>query len=293
MSRFYFGGSDTSSDVDDDDNLPYPTPLPRSSFLTPDFSPVTYLSTLHNRHQTLEDLRSELRSRSRDLSKELLDLLNTNYQDFLSLGVSLHGGEEKVDEVKVGLLGFQKELQKVKEMVSKREREMRGLLAERRAVTKQIWLGRNLLELDGRLEDIEARLMVDGTKVRDEDGEEDDWDVSDTDDEEDDDEDDIQGNDGAGGATFMSLSRLQKLVRDYLYIKYLASAVGADHPYVLAQKSRIASVHDTLLLDLSAALKQTIVVGSVGKDRLVKMMGLYREMDEANEAIRVLRASKR
>lgn len=282
-----FGGSDTSSDLEDD-NLPYPTPLPRSSFLTPDFSPVTYLSTLHNRHQTLEDLRSELRSRSQELSKELLDLLNANYQDFLSLGVSLRGGEEKVEEVKVGLLGFKKELENVKEVVSKREREVRDLLAERRALRKQIWLGRNLLELDGRLEDIEARLMV-GTKTRNGDGDEDDWDISETDDE--DSEEDIQGNDGAG-TRFMSMNRLQKLVRDYLYIKRLGSAVASDHPYVRAQKPRISQVHDTLLLDLNVALKQAMSSGPLGKDRLIKMMGLYRDMDEANEAIRILRGIK-
>jgi hypothetical protein len=49
-----------------------------------------------------------LRSRSQLLNKELLDLVNSNYQDFLNLGNSLHGGEEKVEEVRIGLLGFRK-----------------------------------------------------------------------------------------------------------------------------------------------------------------------------------------
>lgn len=249
---------------------------------------MTYLSTLHNRHQTLEDLRSELRSRSQDLSKELLDLLNTNYHDFLSLGASLHGGEEKIEEVKVGLLGFKKELENVKEVVSRRETEMRDLLSQRRALRKQIWLGRNLLDLDGRLEDIEARLMV-GAKIRNGDGDEDDWDISDTDE---DSEEDVEGSD-VSGTRFMSMNRLQKLIRDYLYIKHLSSAVGTDHPYVLAQRSRMSQAHDTLVLDLNTALKQTMSSGPLGKDRLVKLMGLYRDMDEANEAIRILRGNKR
>ncbi len=102
MSRFYFSGDSASiSSADDQDNLPYPEALPRSDFLAPEFDAATYLSTLSGRHQTLEDLRSDLRERSQALSKELLDLVNTNYEQFLSLGSDLRGGEEKVEDVRV------------------------------------------------------------------------------------------------------------------------------------------------------------------------------------------------
>ena len=105
MSKFYFGGGSGDVSSDDEDNLPYPEALPRSDFLAPTFDAPTYLSTLSDRHQTLEDLRSDLRERSQGLSKELLDLVNTNYEQFLSLGSDLKGGEEKVEDVRVGLLG--------------------------------------------------------------------------------------------------------------------------------------------------------------------------------------------
>ncbi|KAG4441728.1 hypothetical protein IFR05_002807, partial [Cadophora sp. M221] len=99
MSKFYFSGTSGSvSSDDEEDNLPYPEALPRSDFLAPTFSAPAYLSTLSERHQTLEDLRSDLRERSQALSKELLDLVNTNYEQFLSLGSDLKGGEEKVED---------------------------------------------------------------------------------------------------------------------------------------------------------------------------------------------------
>ncbi|KAI2476566.1 COG2 multi-domain protein [Pyrenophora tritici-repentis] len=143
MSGFQLGDDSrsASSDEDDEDNLstlPFATPLRRSDFLVPDFSPSEYLSTLRNRHQTLEDLRAELRSRSQLLSKELLDLVNSNYQDFLNLGNSLHGGEEKVEEVRVGLLGFRKEVDGLMEVVGSREEEVKELLDERRDVRRKI-----------------------------------------------------------------------------------------------------------------------------------------------------------
>jgi hypothetical protein len=100
----YNNDDGTYADVDDDDEddaaaldtLLYPTPLPRADFLAPHFDPVEYLAALPNRHQTLEDLRAELRARSQQLSAELLDFVHAHQHDFLalgSLGARLHGPE--------------------------------------------------------------------------------------------------------------------------------------------------------------------------------------------------------
>ena len=156
MSKFYFGGGSGSiSSEDDEDNLPYPEALPRSDFLSADFDAPTYLSTLSDRHQTLEDLRSDLRERSQALSKELLDLVNTNYEQFLSLGSDLKGGEEKVEDVRVGLLGFKRGVEDIRAKVRERKVEVASLLSEKRGVGREIALGRGLLELDARLEGVE------------------------------------------------------------------------------------------------------------------------------------------
>ncbi|KAI7597069.1 hypothetical protein KC319_g23288, partial [Hortaea werneckii] len=100
-----------TSDISDDDDLstlPLPQALSRTEFLAPNFNPHSYLTSLNprSRHQTLEDLRTDLRQRSQQLNQELLDLVNSNYESFLDLGQSLRGGEEKVEGVRVGGLGF-------------------------------------------------------------------------------------------------------------------------------------------------------------------------------------------
>lgn len=83
----------SSTSDDGDAPLPFPTALPRSDFLAADFQPAEYLSSLPQRHQTLEDLRAELRERSSAISAELLELVNNNYTAFLSLGDDLRGGD--------------------------------------------------------------------------------------------------------------------------------------------------------------------------------------------------------
>ncbi|KAJ9664448.1 hypothetical protein H2201_005196 [Coniosporium apollinis] len=285
MSKFYLNDTPGSTSSSSSLDLPYPAPLPRSDFLSPDFSPSTYLSTLRNRHQTLEDLRAELRSRSQLLSRELLDLVNAHYSDFLSLGSSLTGGDEKVEEVRVGLLGFRKEVDVLKRRVEERRGGVEGLVRERMGVRRQVAVGRALLEVNTRLEELEEGLMVESAgranKVRDG---QDAADVSDSEELSDEDEEDE-----AGGAAFMSLLKLQRHTQQYTVIQQLAEHIGLDHPFLVAQKSRMTRVRSALLLDLSAALKQAYAAGEAGQRRVMNIMAMYRDMDEAREAIAILK----
>lgn len=286
MSKFYFGGGSESYSSDDEDNLPYPEALPRSDFLSKDFDAPTYLSTLADRHQTLEDLRTDLRERSQALSQELLDLVNTNYEQFLSLGSDLKGGEDKVEDVRVGLLGFKRGVEDVRSKVRERKCEVETLLVEKKGISKEIAFGRKLLELDSRLEDLEDRLMVSslgrGTNGEDEDS----WSESE---DEDDEEDELTVAGVIGGT---SIRKLRQLVLDYRHVDYLLNNIGREHPFVVAQDSRITRVRNTILLDLNTATKQAATMGEDGKTRLIKMLSIYREFDAGADAVKLLRDLK-
>ncbi|KAG9686540.1 hypothetical protein KCU95_g11268, partial [Aureobasidium melanogenum] len=273
---------DTYSDSDDDDKtpLPFPQALPRSDFLTPNFTPEAYLSTLHNRHQTLEDLRSDLRQRSQSISTELLDLVNANYEEFLSLGLRLKGGEEKIEEVRVGVLGFGREVSSVRDLVASRTQEVGSLLEEKKRIKKDVMVGRRLLEIEERLEDLEARLMVEpnnslsanNPSAND----------LDSDDEDDEDED-------GDTATSTTLSRLRKHAQAYLLLTHLTQKVH-DHPFVVAQQSRLMRLRNTLLLDLRTALKQAQTAG-VGGKQLLDFLVIYRELGETEEGVGALKGA--
>ncbi len=284
MSRFYFDGDSGSiSSADDEDNLPYPEALPRSDFLAPDFDAPTYLSTLSERHQTLEDLRSDLRERSQALSKELLDLVNVNYEQFLNLGSDLRGGEEMVEDVRMGLLGFKRGVEEVRSKVWERGSEVDRLLEEKTRVSKQINIGRKLLEADGRLEELEEKLMVSSFGRGEISLGEETWSAS-----EEEDEEDEGGAEEKGTGTITK--KLRSLVNGYRQVEHLQSTIGSHHPYIISQEARMIRVRNTLLLDLSTALKQAYPAGNASTSHLLSILEIYSQMDESAEAIKVLKS---
>lgn len=243
------------------------------------------MSSLGNRHQTLEDLRADLRSRSQLLHKELLDLVNENYQDFLGLGSSLKGGDEKVEELKVGLLGFQSEVREVKARVAKQEQEVAELLQERMEVRRQTAEGRRLLDYGARVGRLEEKLKVDSRldETRNE--------GSIMSDSSDDGEDDSDGQEGQASNVGVSVSKLRRRVHDLLDIQKLAQRIGVEHPFIMAQQARTMRLRNTILLDLGNALQQEKAGSS---DRKLSIVVMYREMDAAKEAVQILkRASSR
>ncbi|KAK3370002.1 oligomeric golgi complex component, COG2-domain-containing protein [Podospora didyma] len=298
-SGFNFPSSSSSSDGGDhrdgdDAPLPFPEALARRDFLAPDFDPAAYLSALHTgssaRHQTLEDLRSELRDRSSAISAELLELVNSNYTSFLSLGDELKGGEERVEDVRVALLGFRRAVEEVQGRVRERRVEVAGLNEELQEVKSAAELGRQMLELDERTAELEARLAVGSlpgrhTKKEEEesdDEDEEDWGDIDGDQEDDDTDDDV---------TFVcsSPSKLAALARDYVLINRLASAIGRGLPYIKKMEDRITRCRNTILLDLSTAIKEARRAGARGQRRVLKFLGIYRNLNAQAEAVRVLK----
>lgn len=241
---------------------------------------------MHNRHQTLEDLRSELRTRSQTLSQELLDLVNAHYGDFLGLGTSLKGGEDKVQEVWGGLRGFQREVEGIRTSVVEREEEVAALVKERRKLRGEMERARDMISWEGRLGRLEERLMINGLKrsprVKANAAEQED--ESDDDSDSDSDFDDQDAEDSDRELEDTQYMKLNRRVQDYRLLEYLAAQIGEDHAFVTAQRPRLTKCRNTILLDLSNSLRQS---SAESKTRL-KLMSLYSDLDAAKEAIDVL-----
>ncbi|GJC87722.1 hypothetical protein ColLi_10560 [Colletotrichum liriopes] len=264
-AAFHLPSSSSSSaggDYDDDDApLPFPAALPRSDFLAPDFHPANYLSALPHRHQTLDDLKAELRDRSAAISAELLELVNGNYTAFLSLGNELRGGDERVENVHVAMLGFRRAVEEIKGRVRTRGEEVQGLSGELREVRKGIEAGRKMLELDERVAALEERLALaslPGKASQDE--EDDDWDTDDRT------EEDEEENDAG-------------------------DAIGREVQFVVKTEARMTRCRNTILLDLGTAMKEARKAGSKGQARVVRYLGLYGLLDAQAEAIKALKSS--
>ncbi|KAK0287330.1 hypothetical protein LTR35_002825 [Friedmanniomyces endolithicus] len=283
MSGFYIPSSTATttssatptyaSDDEDEDTLPYPAELPRSDFLASDFNPETYLSSLRNRHQTLEDLRSDLRARSQSLNQELLELVNGHYEEFLSLGGDLEGGGEKVEGVRVGALGFKRELEGIGGWINERLSEVDGLISEKRDVRREIGVGRGVLEVHERIGELEESLGIADT---DEDAEEDDID---------DDDGEVEG--AADNTSSPAARRLQRHARQYILLTRMIDRIGSSHPFLQAQQTRMIAIRKTLLLDLAAALRQA--KSAQEPDAILSIVRLFGDLGAEKESVRVLK----
>nr|WOD46545.1 hypothetical protein [Trichoderma atroviride] len=245
-------GSSNSSDTEDDAPLPFPAALPRTDFLATEFQPAAYLSALPHRHQTLEDLRSDLRERTATISAELLELVNSNYTAFLSLGSELRGGDEKVEDVKVSLLGFRRAVEEVKEKVSERRRDADLLTNE--------------------LRDIRLPQRKETT----------DWN-DDSEDEEEFEEEAVEGLIGSPP------SKLLASARECSHITALIGKLDDSSSFVVKLRARLTKCRNTLLLDLNNALKEARAAGTKGQGRVMGYLGVYRALDAQGEAVKVLR----
>jgi hypothetical protein len=75
--------------------------------------------------------------RSRDLESELVELVNRDYSDFVGLGSSVKGGENKVQDLKVGLLGFRRELESIIAVIEGTKAEIGKELRKREGIRKE------------------------------------------------------------------------------------------------------------------------------------------------------------
>lgn len=228
-------------------------------------------------------MRAELWTRSQDLNKELLDLVNEDYQDFLSLGSSLKGGDEKVEEVRLGLLSFRREVEGLRGKVDGRRMEVEGLVGERKRIRDSVQIGRTLLEIERKIGELEGHLMLASTvppkaKVHEEG-------MVPSESEEESDED--TENNGIG------IPRLRRHMEQFMYIKGSMERTGPEHPFLVKQEERVLRLKQTVLLDLNSALKQAVSGGEHMRGDLLKLLGIYKQMGQASEAMQVLKESKR
>ena len=197
----------------------------------------------------------------------------------------MRGGEDRVEDVRVAVLGFRRAVEEVRERVGARGGEVARLNARRAVVLADIEVGRKMLELDERVAALEDRLVVGSGGAKGRGGEENEDDDDGDDEEEEDEEEDEEGE-----TVGSSAAKLGQLARDYVVVEELADAVGRDVPFVRKTEERMVRCRNTILLDLSTALKEARRAGPAGQGKLLRLMGIYALLDAQGEAVKVLKS---
>lgn len=232
-----------------------------------------------------------------------MDLVNENYQDFLSLGNALQGGEEKTEEVRVGLLAFQRDVQAIREKVEERQGEVERLLGEKKQLRKDANVGRTLLDIADRIEELEHRLMIGegkhggrnfrqpssaGLNTRGGQSFAAEMDESSADESEETDEDE----EDTEGGTVVSLKRLEHHIQKYVAVTKLSERVGVDHPFLVNQQPKMNRIRSAVLIDLKTALEQTKNAGEKRDAKVLAILRLYNLMGEDPSAVTALKNLK-
>ena len=267
----------TSSTITDDDiPLPFPTALPRESFLAADFHAPTYLSTLAGRHQTLEDLRSELRERSALISAEMHALVNTNWAEFLSLGVGLRGGEEKMEGVRVAVLGLKRGLEETRAGVKARRDETARLCGELGDICSAKETARSMMQLADGVVQLESRLGTSSSGGGY---------YTDTDSDPEDRKDEYEEGRWIG----VSSDKLKDVALDLVRLEDIAEKIGKHVPLVKSMCQRIDACRESLLLDVWTGLKEARQAAGGGKARLMDYLKIYNILGAQADAVDKLR----
>ena len=216
-------------------------------------------------------MQTELRDLSASVQKSLVDLVNDNYAEFLTLGETLRGGEERIEDVRVGVLGFQRDLEGVRGLVASRREEVRMLVEAKRGVRREIGEGRGLLGVDERMGRLERKLNLDSGRktnkadarggkdaAKQEESEDQEWSAEwveepplmDSDDDEDD-----EYNEGSDEASQRIPPRLKRRTEEFLILKVLIARHSPRHPFIQAQEGRLRKIQEVILSDLGVAVR--------------------------------------
>lgn len=191
----------------------------------------------------------------------------------------------------MGLLAFHRDVKAIRDSVEERRVEMESLLNEKKKLKQSTAVGKALLDVAERIEELEQRLLIsEGQRTSKVDGDESDGGSETFDSEEDESEDEDVADDT--GAAIVPLRKLENHIQKYLYIESMVKRIGDQQPFLVNQQGRMSKIKSTLLLDLSTALNQADKGGEKRDGRMLAVTKLYGLMGEETDAVNALKKLK-
>lgn len=146
--------------MEEEEDLPFPATLSRATtevFLEKEFDPDKYLIK-HHQHQSLRELAQELEELLKDTEGDLVELVNSEYADFISLGQGLRGGDERVGELLDGVERTRQDAKGISNIFGSVVKQTDYLINRKREIFEHKAKCRRMLTYGAHLDTLEVML---------------------------------------------------------------------------------------------------------------------------------------
>ncbi|CAG8537381.1 3406_t:CDS:10, partial [Cetraspora pellucida] len=274
--------------------LPFPPPLNREMFSTPDFNCDHFLA--NRRHLTLDELKKELNVHLKSLKSELVEMINRDYASFVDLSTNLKGVDKVIEEVARPLGKMREEIQaspftsNIKNILNFIERshnfsECRGFIRKsiippglhtRKEGTVILWVFSQryvkaslqlLINIHESVRKVENLLLISSESASS-----------------------LLSKVDSGN----SAKQIERVAIEYNQMQYLVSK-GKDLPFVANIDWRITRIKETLRTNLSSALRSALnrvknqSNDIASKETLTQILRTYALIDQTKSAESVIR----
>jgi hypothetical protein len=138
--------------------LPIPISIAKTNFKQFDSSKIDDFLYSNHRYTSIDVLIKELSQLSLSLNQTLLDLVNHDYNDFISLGKSINNSHDKIDAILNDVSEFTTELTTISSTFDETIDQIANILTQRNVIVKIKTLTKVSLMLNDQIENFENAL---------------------------------------------------------------------------------------------------------------------------------------
>ncbi|KAF9949592.1 Conserved oligomeric Golgi complex subunit 2, partial [Mortierella alpina] len=248
-----------------ENDFPLSIGIDRAALTAPDFDTDEFLSA--RRHLPLEELKSQLIAHMKELKTELIELINSDYADFINLSTNLNGVDRMMEELRKPLDRMKGDAIAVKSNLQSVVESLEQKLGHRAEIREKKACLQLLLNISESVAKVEGLLQISG------------------------------GSDASAGLREGSESvskRLERVAIEYNQMQYLVSK-GANLPFVTNIDWRLVRIKETMSENLSTVLRACISPqnqaagdAAANKESLTQCLRTYALIDQTTEAEKVI-----
>ncbi|CAG8671900.1 10692_t:CDS:10, partial [Funneliformis caledonium] len=245
--------------------LPFPQPLNREMFATPEFNADNFLA--NRRHLPLDELKKELIAHLKSLKSELVEMINRDYSSFVDLSTNLKGVDKVIEEVARPLGKMREEVEGVRMILQGVIDSLENQLAYRASIREKKASLQLLINIHESVRKVENLLLISsesGSSL-------------------------ISKDDSGNNA-----KQIERVAIEYNQMQYLVNK-GKDLPFVENIGWRIIRIKDTLRINLSSALRSALQFvkdqsnTTQSKEILTQILRTYALIDQTKSAEEVIK----